>query len=178
LAFVHKGFLGECADAERGRERRTVGQRHRPAGVEGVEAVPRPPATARPAVAADRPPIQYDEVADLHMGDRAACRLDDACRLMTEQEREFVVDAAVAVGQVRVAHPACLDTHDHVVLAWVRDGDVDELDRSVLAAGDDTLNLLWHGKSSLSRSNGKLTVVRLLARHSARHNRYASNTAA
>ena len=68
---------------------------------------------------------------------------------MTEQERELVVDPAVAVGQVGVAHPARLDAHDHLVRAGIRDGDVDELDGRTLAAGDDTLNLLWHAKTSL-----------------------------
>ena len=146
LPFVHKGLLGERADAERRGQLRAVGQRHRLAGIEGVEAVPRPAAAARPAVAAHRSPVQHDEVADLDMGDRASCRLDDACRLMAEQERELVVDAAVTVGQVGVAHPARLNPHDHIVRAGIRDGDVDELDRGTLAAGDDTLNLLWHGK--------------------------------
>ena len=41
--------------------------------------------------------------------------LNDAGRLMTEQEGELVVDAAVAVGQIGVAHPARLDPHDDVV---------------------------------------------------------------
>ena len=120
LALVHEGFVGECADAERGGQLRAVGQRHRLAGVEGVEAVPRPAAPARPAAAADRPPVQHDEVADLDVGDRAPARLDDASGLMTEQEREFVVDPAVPVGQIGVAHPARLDAHDHVVRAWDR----------------------------------------------------------
>ena len=69
---------------------------------------------------------------------------------MAEQEWKLVVDAAVSVGQIGVAHPARLNPHDHVVRAGIRDGDVDQLDRSALAAGDDTLNLLWHAKTSLS----------------------------
>ena len=81
--------------------------------------------------------------------DRASGRFDDAGRLMTEQERELVVDATVAVGQVGVADPARLDPHDHVVRAGIRDGDVHELHGRAFTAGDDTLNLLWHVDSSL-----------------------------
>jgi len=74
--------------------------------------------------------------------------LNDAGRLMTEQEWELVVDAAVAVGQIGMAHPARLDSHDHVVRAGVRNRDVDELDGCAFAAGDDTLDLLWHVTTS------------------------------
>ena len=81
---------------------------------------------------------------------------------MTEQEREFVVDPAVPVGQIGVAHPARLDAHNHVVRAWVGDDDVDQLDGSALAAGDDTLNLLWHAKTSLGCGyGGGASVVEL-----------------
>ena len=63
---------------------------------------------------------------------------------MAEQEREVVVDAALAVVQVGVAHPAGLHLHDRLARTGV--GDVDRLDgdRGTLAAGDDGLDLLRH----------------------------------
>ena len=45
------------------------------------------------------------------LGDALADRLDDAGGLVAEQERELVVDAALAVVQVGVADPAGLDLH-------------------------------------------------------------------
>ena len=77
---------------------------------------------------------------------------------MTEQEREVVVDAAVAVGQIGVAHPARLDPHDHVVRAGIRDGDVDEFDGRAFAAGDDALDLLGHVKTSRFGSSTERTI--------------------
>ena len=98
-----------------------------------------------PAIAASAHP---DEVADLDMGDRGPGRLNDACRLVAQQEREVVVDAAVAVGQIGMTHPACLDPHHHVVRARIRDVDLGEFDGRTFAAGDDALDLLWHVKTS------------------------------
>ena len=46
-----------------------------------------------------------------------ADRLDDAGRLVAEQEREVVVDAALAVVQVGVADPAGLDLHQRLARA-------------------------------------------------------------
>ena len=73
-----------------------------------------------------------------------ADRLDDAGGLVAEQEREVVVDAALAVVQVGVADPAGLHLHDRLARTGV--GDVDRLDgdRRALAAGDDGLDLLRH----------------------------------
>ena len=73
------------------------------------EAVPRLAAVAGPAVAADRAPVEDHEVAGRDVGDALADRLDDAGGLVAEQEREVVVDAALAVVQVGVADPAGLD---------------------------------------------------------------------
>ena len=50
-------------------------------------------------------------------GDALADRLDDAGRLVAEQEREVVVDAALAVVQVGVADPAGLDVDDRLARA-------------------------------------------------------------
>ena len=67
---------------------------------------------AGPALAAHRPPVEDDEVAGRDVGDVGADRLDDAGGLVAEQERELVVDAALAVVQVGVADPAGLDVDD------------------------------------------------------------------
>ena len=59
--------------------------------------------------AAHGPPVEDHVVARRHVGDAVADRLDHAGRLVAEQEREVVVDAALAVVQVGVAHAARLD---------------------------------------------------------------------
>ena len=108
LAGGHQGPLGEGADAEGGGEGRPVGQRHLLRGVVRVEAVPGPAAPAGPALAADRPPVQDHEVAGRQVGHVGPDRFDDAGGLVAQQEREVVVDAALAVVEVGVAHPARL----------------------------------------------------------------------
>ncbi len=70
------------------------------------------PRQARPALPAHGPPVEDDVVAGGHLGDAGADGLDDAGGLVAEQERELVVDAALAVVQVGVAHPARLDRDD------------------------------------------------------------------
>ena len=90
---------------------------------------------AGPALAADRAPVEDDEVAGRDVGDARADRLDDAGGLVAEQEREVVVDAALAVVQVGVAHPAGLDLHDRLAGPGVGDDDVDELDGGALGCG-------------------------------------------
>jgi hypothetical protein len=61
-----------------------------------------------------------------------ADRLDIAGRLMAEQERKLVVDAAVAVGQVRVADAAREDVDDDLSRSGVRDDDIHHLHRLTL----------------------------------------------
>ena len=97
-------------------------------GVEGVEAVPRAAALAGPALPADRAPVQDHEVAGLDVRDALADRLDGARGLVAEQERVLVVDAALAIGQVGVAHAAGDDVDDHLAGSGVGDDDVDHLD--------------------------------------------------
>ena len=63
---------------------------------------------------------------------------------MAEQERELVVDAALAVVQIGVAGAACLDGDDSFPRA-VGDDDVLDGHRSVLLHGDDALHGLRHG---------------------------------
>ena len=125
---MHEGLVGERADAQRGGQLGAVGQRHLLRGVVGVEAVVRPAALAGPALAADRAPVQDDEVAGLDVGDALADRLDDARGLVAEQERVLVVDAALAVGQVGVTHTAGDDVDHHFTGTGVGDDDVDHLD--------------------------------------------------
>ena len=52
-----------------------------------------------------------------HVGDVGADGLDDARRLVAEQEREVVVDAALPVVQVGVAHAARLHLHERLARA-------------------------------------------------------------
>ena len=58
--------------------------------------------------------------------------LDRAGGLVAEQERELVVDAALAVGQVGVADPACDDVDDDLARSGIGDDDIHHLDRFTL----------------------------------------------
>ena len=107
------------------------------------------PLQAGAALAAHGAPVEDDEVAGRHVGHALADRLDRAGRLVAEQERELVVDAALAVVQVGVAHPARLDAHHGLAGPGVGHDDVDELDLGSLGSGDDSLDGLRHGCSSL-----------------------------
>ena len=91
------------------------------------------PLSAGAALPADRTPVEDHVVADRHVRDALAHRGDHAGRLVAEQERELVVDAALAVVQVGVADPARLHVDDR--LARPRIGHHDRLDgdRSTLA---------------------------------------------
>ena len=79
------------------------------------------PLQAGPALAAHRAPVQDHEVAGRDVGDALAHRLDDPGRLVPEQEREVVVDAALAVVQVGVADPAGLHLHQRLTRTRVGD---------------------------------------------------------
>ena len=146
LAGGDERLLGEGADAERRRQRHAV-ERHLLRGVVGAEAVPGPAPAARPALAAHRPPVQDHEVAGRHVGDVGADRLDDARRLVAEQERELVVDPALPVVEVGVAHAARLHLHER--LARARVGHLDHLDRDRLLhrLGHHRPNLLRHSRT-------------------------------
>src|SRR5690606_40362602 len=89
-----------------------VGQGQLRARVVRVEAVPGASAQTGPARAAHRTPVEDDEVTGCDVGDAVAHRLHHAGRLVAEQEREVVVDAALLVVQVGVAHTAGLDLDD------------------------------------------------------------------
>ncbi|SHW34199.1 pyruvate-formate lyase [Mycobacteroides abscessus subsp. abscessus] len=145
LAFVHEGLVGEGADAQGGGEFGTVGQRHLAGGVERVEAQVRAAPFAGAALAADRAPVEDDEVADLDVGDAVADRFDGAGGFVAEQEGVLVVDAAFAVGQVGMAHPAGDDVHDDFTGSGIGDDDVDQLDGLLLGPGNHTTHCLTHG---------------------------------
>ena len=100
-------FSAKAPMPSAGRQRHAV-EGHLLGGVVGGEAVPGPAPPARPALAAHGPPVEDHEVARRDVGDVGADRLDHAGRLVAEQEREVVVDGALAVVQVGVAHPARL----------------------------------------------------------------------
>ncbi len=134
LTRGHQRLVGERPDAQCRGEFGAVGQRHLLFGVEGVEAVGGPAAFAGPALAAHRAPVQDHEVARLDRGHTRPDRFDRARGLVAEQERVFVIDAALAVGQVGVAHPAGDDVDHGLTGPGVRDDDVHQLDGFALFA--------------------------------------------
>src|SRR5699024_5949013 len=108
--------------------------------VVGVEAVLDDALLAGAALPAHGPPVQHHVVPDLDVGDVLADDRDAAGGLMAQQEGELVVDTAVAVGQVGVAHAGGVDVDDHGVRAGVGADDVDQLGRLLLGSGDDALH--------------------------------------
>jgi hypothetical protein len=145
LARGDERQLRERADAEGGRERLARRrQRHLLLGVVGGEAVPRPSPQAGPAAAADGPPVQDDEVAGPGDVDVGPDRLHDPRRLVAEEEREVIVDGALAIVQVGVAHAARL--HPHQRLARPRVGHDDGLDpdRPALLLRHDSSDFVRH----------------------------------
>ena len=157
LAGGDQRLLGERADAERGAELGAVGERHLLGGVEGGEAVPGTAAPTRPAGAAHRAPVEDHEVAGRDLGDVGADRLDHARRLVPEEEREVVVDRALAVVQVGVAHAARLHGDPHLAGTGIGHDDVAHLDRRALRERDHTLHrCCCHD----ARSSGNCSVAR------------------
>ena len=161
LALVHQGLVGERADAQRRGQLGAVGQRHLLLGVEGVEAVLRAAALAGPALPADRAPVQDHEIAGLDVGHARADRFDGARGLVPEQERELVVDAALAVGQVGMADPAGDDVDDDLTGTGIGDDDVDQLDRLTLLPRNHAAHRLSHG----DKHNGLNESVRTQLGH-------------
>jgi hypothetical protein len=62
----------------------------------------------------------------------------------TEQEREVVVDATLAVVQIGVAHRTRLDLHHRLARSGVGHHDGLDAHRLALAPGHDPTNLLRH----------------------------------
>ena len=75
---------------------------------------------------------------------------------MAEQEWEVVVNAALAVVQVGVAHTACLHLNQRFARARVGHDDGGELNRLAFAPRDDALNLVCH-ELPLGERNGCAT---------------------
>ena len=144
LAGRHQRLVGERADAERRRQLRAVGQGHLLRRVVGGEAVPGSAPAARAALAAHRSPVQDHEVTGRQVGDVRSDGLDHAGRLVAQKEREVVVDAALAVMQVGVAHAARLDRDDRLARTGIGDDDRLDGDRAALFLGHDTAHFLSH----------------------------------
>src|SRR5699024_4641032 len=114
-------------------------------GVVGVEAVLLHALPAGPALPAHGAPVQHHVVADLHMGDVLADHGDAAGGFVAQQGGELVVDVTVAIGEVGVADTGRLDVDDDVVRSGIRDDDVQQLGRLLLAAGGGALDRPGHG---------------------------------
>ena len=131
-----EGLLRERADPQRGGEFGAVLEGHLLRRVVGGEAVLRAAPLAGTALPAHRAPVEDHEVPDRDRVHARADLFDDAGGLVAEQERELVVDPALAVGQVGVAHPARLHPHDHLTRARIRDRDRHDLHRRTLRPGN------------------------------------------
>jgi hypothetical protein len=99
-------------------------------------------ALAGTTLTAHRPPVQHDEVAGFEPRDAGADGFDHPRRLVAEQEREVVVDPALAVVQIGVADPARLHLHHRLTRPRVGHVDRRQFHRRALAARDDGLHLL------------------------------------
>src|ERR1019366_1038365 len=112
--------------------------------VVGVEAVLRLTSGARAELAAHGPPAQDHEVTRGDLGNTRTNRLDGTGGLVAEQERNLVVDLALAVVQIGVADAARGDLDDGLTGSRVGHDDVDHLDRRPLGAHDDSLDGAGH----------------------------------
>src|SRR5690606_8821047 len=129
--------------------------RHLLFGVEGVEAQMRAAALARAALAAHRTPVQNHEITGCHVGDAGTDRLHGARGLMPQQERELVVDPALAVVQIGVADAAGLDVDNDLARPWVGDHDLHHLDRLTFCPGDHTSHRLSHAVTLMGRADSR-----------------------
>lgn len=110
LAFVHEGLFYEVADSESGGQLGAVGQRHFLGGAVAVEAQLRTATLAGAALPAHGVPVEDDEVAGCDVDHAVADGFDGAGGLVAEEEGVVVVDTAIAVGQIGVAHQAMILT--------------------------------------------------------------------
>ena len=146
LPGVHQRLLRERPDAQ-GRLELLAGllERHRLGGVVGVEAQVVLALATRTTDPADRAPVEDDVVADLEpLHVALAERLDDARGLVAQQERVGVLDVALAVVQIGVAHPARLDLDHGLTGPGIGDDDRLDRDRLALLPGYDSPDLLRH----------------------------------
>ena len=149
LTGSHQRLVGERADAERGRQLGSVLQRHLLRGVERGEAVVRLALAARPARAAHGAPVEDHVVAGRDARDVGPDRFDGAGGLVAEQERKVVVDAALAVVEVGVAHPARLHVDHRFARPGVGHDDRLDADGLALRHCDDAADFVWHSDSNL-----------------------------
>jgi hypothetical protein len=89
---------------------------------------------------------------------------------VAEQEREVVVDAALAVVEVGMAHPAGLDLDDRLARPGVGHHDRFHADRRALGASNNSLNMLRHGPRTYSNVE-QLRKVPGTYRHVSRRDR-------
>ena len=122
---------------------RPAEQRAGPVGRTAGHTRRQPVGRARRTRATARQERHDHPLTDRQIGS-AAYLLDDAGGLVSEQERELVVDAALAVGQVGVAHPARLDVDHDLTRPRVGDDDIHHFDRLSLRPGDHTSHRLSH----------------------------------
>ena len=150
--FVHcpaatSVFSMKATDAEGGGELGAVFQSHLLRRVVCVEAVLRLTAAAGPAVAADGSPVEDHVVARLDVSHALADGFHQARRLVAEEEREVVVDAALAVVEVGVADAARLDGDECLSRTRIGHDNGLDLDWCALGAGDDSTYVLRHLRS-------------------------------
>ena len=101
-------------------------------------------AFARSAVAAHGAPVEDHVVAGDDVRDAFSDRFDEPCGLVAKQERELVVDAALAIVQVCVADTARLNGNDGLTRAGVGDNDRLHRDWRTLGFGNDSTYFLAH----------------------------------
>ncbi len=140
LAFVDESLVGERPDPQRRRQFGAVGESHLLRRIVGVEAIPGGALLAGSAFPAHRTPVQHHDITDLDMSDSIADRFDGARGFVAEQERELVVDAALAVMQIGMTHPARGDGDHDIVRAGIGNGDRLDRDGLTLRLGDDGMN--------------------------------------
>ncbi len=74
---------------------------------------------------------------------------------MSQQERELVVDRALAVVQIRVADPAGLHRDQYLTGPRVGDDDRPHLDGCALLHSDYGTDLVWHDQAPLLLRNAR-----------------------
>src|SRR5205814_966615 len=103
-----------------------------PASEDAAMAASPTPPHPMTATVSPRPPRQDHVVAGLEARDAVTHGLDRARRLVAEQERKVVVDGALPVVQVRVAHAGRLHPHQRLPWSRVRYANGCDLDRLAL----------------------------------------------
>src|SRR6185436_1744246 len=79
------------------------------------------------------------------VGNSLAHSLDDPGRLVTEEEREVVVDRSLAVVQIGMADAARLGPDERLTRPRIGHHDRLHAHRGTLAASDDSADLVRHG---------------------------------